>query len=178
MPCHFCNSTCFSLLFFSVKKRNVKVSISLDILVGTLLHLISSTVQKKLCRTWWQKHYQLVVMAIVVTLLVGLSASGAWLLWRRRQQTLNAYKPVDMIVPEQELQPLWWISFRTHSFIFTRVRGPPSYTRRPFTPISSMLPAYLFRDNAFFSLAIRELLRFGKENDLRITVFGHHFGSL
>lgn len=82
------------------------MSISLDILVGTLLHLISSTVQKKLCRTWWQKHYQLVVMAIVVTLLVGLSASGAWLLWRRRQQTLNAYKPVDMIVPEQELQPL------------------------------------------------------------------------
>ncbi|KAK4790964.1 hypothetical protein SAY86_031377 [Trapa natans] len=57
-------------------------------------------------RTWRQKHYQLLVMAIVITLLVGLSASGVWLLWRRKKQNLNAYKPVGMIVPEQELQAL------------------------------------------------------------------------
>ncbi|KAK4790115.1 hypothetical protein SAY86_017419 [Trapa natans] len=57
-------------------------------------------------RTWWQKHYQLVIVATAVTLLVGLSASGVWLLWRQRQKTFNAYKPVDTIFPEQELQPL------------------------------------------------------------------------
>ncbi|XP_059643991.1 aspartic proteinase 36-like isoform X2 [Cornus florida] len=54
-------------------------------------------------RTWWQQHYLFVVVAIIVTLILGLSASGAWLIWRRRQQSLVSYKPVDATVPDQEL---------------------------------------------------------------------------
>ncbi|CAK7337764.1 unnamed protein product [Dovyalis caffra] len=57
-------------------------------------------------RTWWQQHFLLVALAIVVTFVFGLSALGIWFIWKHRQQTLNAYKPVDAVVPEQELQPL------------------------------------------------------------------------
>ncbi|XP_059659326.1 aspartic proteinase 36-like [Cornus florida] len=57
-------------------------------------------------RMWWQQHYLFVVVAIVVTLILGLSASGAWFIWKRRQQSVISYKPVDGAVPEQELQPL------------------------------------------------------------------------
>uniref|UniRef100_A0A5B6YW79 Putative aspartic proteinase-like protein 2 n=1 Tax=Davidia involucrata TaxID=16924 RepID=A0A5B6YW79_DAVIN len=57
-------------------------------------------------RTWWQQHYLVVVVATIVALILGLSASGARYIWRRRQQALVAYKPVDAAIPEQELQPL------------------------------------------------------------------------
>uniref|UniRef100_A0A2N9FF27 Peptidase A1 domain-containing protein n=1 Tax=Fagus sylvatica TaxID=28930 RepID=A0A2N9FF27_FAGSY len=57
-------------------------------------------------RTWWQQNHLVLILAVFVTLIIGLSASGMWLIWRRRQQTLNAYKPVNAAVPEQELQPI------------------------------------------------------------------------
>ncbi|KAF7136394.1 hypothetical protein RHSIM_Rhsim08G0096600 [Rhododendron simsii] len=57
-------------------------------------------------QTWWQQHYMVVVVSIVVALILGLSASGGWIVWRRKQQTLNSYRPVDAVIPEQELQPL------------------------------------------------------------------------
>ncbi|XP_057964422.1 aspartic proteinase 36-like [Malania oleifera] len=57
-------------------------------------------------RTWWQQHYVGVIVGIIVTLVLGLSASGLWVIWRRNQQMLIPYKSVDAAVPEQELQPL------------------------------------------------------------------------
>ncbi|KAM4117831.1 hypothetical protein ACB094_02G155500 [Castanea mollissima] len=57
-------------------------------------------------RTWWQQNYLVVFLAVVVTTIIGLSASGMWFIWRYRQQMLNAYKPVNAAVPEQELQPI------------------------------------------------------------------------
>ncbi|KAG5535552.1 hypothetical protein RHGRI_023349 [Rhododendron griersonianum] len=57
-------------------------------------------------QTWWQQHYMVVVVSIVVALILGLSASGGWIIWRRKQQSLNSYRPVDAVIPEQELQPL------------------------------------------------------------------------
>ncbi|KAH7850984.1 hypothetical protein Vadar_005569 [Vaccinium darrowii] len=57
-------------------------------------------------QTWWQQHYMVVVVSIAVALVLGLSASGGWIIWRRKQQTLNSYRPVDAVIPEQELQPL------------------------------------------------------------------------
>lgn len=45
-------------------------------------------------------------LAIIVTLIIGLSALGAWFILRRRQQAFNSYKPVNAAIPEQELQPL------------------------------------------------------------------------
>lgn len=57
-------------------------------------------------QTWWQQHYMVVVVSIAFALVLGLSASGVWIIWRRKQQTLNSYRPVDAVIPEQELQPL------------------------------------------------------------------------
>ncbi|XP_031267136.1 aspartic proteinase-like protein 2 [Pistacia vera] len=58
-------------------------------------------------RRWWQQQYLVAVLAITITMIVGLSAYGIWwFLWRQRQQTVNSYKPVDTAGPEQELQPL------------------------------------------------------------------------
>ncbi|KAJ4963435.1 hypothetical protein NE237_023374 [Protea cynaroides] len=58
-------------------------------------------------RTWWQQHVFSVVAGVTFLLvLIGLSTFGGWFIWRRRQQAVGAYKPVDAIVPEQELQPL------------------------------------------------------------------------
>lgn len=57
-------------------------------------------------RTWWQQNYLVVFFAVVVTIIIGLSAFGMWFIWRHRQQMLNAYKPVNAAAPEQELQPI------------------------------------------------------------------------
>ncbi|KAL5753082.1 hypothetical protein ACOSP7_023253 [Xanthoceras sorbifolium] len=56
-------------------------------------------------QTWWQEHY-VVVLAVTITMIVALLISGAWFIWRKRQQVVNSYKPVNVAVPEQELQPL------------------------------------------------------------------------
>ncbi|KAI8534932.1 hypothetical protein RHMOL_Rhmol10G0135000 [Rhododendron molle] len=61
-------------------------------------------------QTWWHQPYMVVVVAIVITLVLGLSASGLWIIWKRRDQALVSYKPVDnpvdSVIAEQELQPL------------------------------------------------------------------------
>ncbi|KAB5557003.1 hypothetical protein DKX38_007912 [Salix brachista] len=61
-----------------------------------------------LWQTWWQQHFLLVVLACVcaVAFIFGSLAFGIWFTWGHRQQALNPYKPVDAVVPEQELQPL------------------------------------------------------------------------
>ncbi|KAK6258604.1 hypothetical protein SCA6_013078, partial [Theobroma cacao] len=68
--------------------------------------LVQWKVEPSVQQTWWQQHYLVVLLAIIMTIIVGLSASGVWIIWRRRQQALKLYKPVDGAVPEQELQPL------------------------------------------------------------------------
>lgn len=57
-------------------------------------------------RSWWEQHNVSVVVAVIVFLVFGLSGYGTWFVWKRRQQSLIGYKPVDAITPEQELQPL------------------------------------------------------------------------
>ncbi|XWS29741.1 hypothetical protein CRYUN_Cryun24cG0056600 [Craigia yunnanensis] len=68
--------------------------------------LVQWKVEPSLQQTWWQEHYLVVLLAIIIIIIVGLSVSGVWIVWKRRQQPLNSYKPVDAAVPEQELQPL------------------------------------------------------------------------
>lgn len=60
----------------------------------------------KQCRTWWQDHYVVVISATIIALVIASLASGGWFVWKRRRQSVTAYKPVDVIIPEQELQPL------------------------------------------------------------------------
>lgn len=57
-------------------------------------------------RMWLQRRNIVLVAVIIVTLALSLLAFATWFIWRRRQQTVNAYKPVGAVVPEQELQPL------------------------------------------------------------------------
>ncbi|KAI6695160.1 hypothetical protein NL676_022870 [Syzygium grande] len=63
-------------------------------------------VEPPVARTWWQEHYVVVISATIIALVIASLASGGWFVWKRRQQSITAYKPVDSIVPEQELQPL------------------------------------------------------------------------
>lgn len=57
-------------------------------------------------RTWWQQYYWVVALAVLLTMLLGGSALGIFLIWKNRQQAEHSYKPVHVAVPEQELQPL------------------------------------------------------------------------
>ncbi|ESW28744.1 hypothetical protein PHAVU_002G014200 [Phaseolus vulgaris] len=57
-------------------------------------------------RTWWQQYYLTVALAVLLTLLLGISALGVFLIWRNRQQAEQSYEPVNVAVQEQELQPL------------------------------------------------------------------------
>ncbi|KAH0671494.1 hypothetical protein KY289_025987 [Solanum tuberosum] len=59
-------------------------------------------------RTRWQQSYLVVVVALLVILILGLSASLGWFIWRRRQ-TPTPYDPlgsVETMTDEKELQPL------------------------------------------------------------------------
>jgi len=47
-----------------------------------------------------------VALAVSLTLVLGISALGIFLIWKKRQQAEHSYKPVDVAVQEQELQPL------------------------------------------------------------------------
>ncbi|XVE55808.1 hypothetical protein DITRI_Ditri03aG0186800 [Diplodiscus trichospermus] len=55
--------------------------------------------------TWWQHHFLAVVVGVITTLVLGLSAIGIWLVHRHRQSIIP-YEPVGAPMPEQELQPL------------------------------------------------------------------------
>lgn len=68
--------------------------------------LIEWHVEPPVARTWWQEHHVVVISAAIIALVIASLASGGWFVWKRRQQSITAYKPVDSIVPEQELQPL------------------------------------------------------------------------
>ncbi|CAJ1929420.1 unnamed protein product [Sphenostylis stenocarpa] len=68
--------------------------------------LIDWNAKPPLKRTWWQQHYLVVDLAVLLTFLVGISALGIFLIWKNRQQAEHSYKPVDVAVQEQELQPL------------------------------------------------------------------------
>lgn len=56
--------------------------------------------------TWWQQHYLAFVVAFISMIVVGLVASGAWIIWKRNKSLITSYKPVDEVVAEHELQPL------------------------------------------------------------------------
>jgi hypothetical protein len=58
------------------------------------------------CRTWWNQYYWAVAVGVLVTLVLGLSIFGVWLIRRERKGEHGSYEPVGAIVPEQELQPL------------------------------------------------------------------------
>uniref|UniRef100_A0A803R100 Uncharacterized protein n=1 Tax=Cannabis sativa TaxID=3483 RepID=A0A803R100_CANSA len=66
--------------------------------------LVGWNIVPKVKRKWWHQEYLVVILAILVTLFIGLSAFGMWFIWRRRQQALISYKPVNSAVIEQELQ--------------------------------------------------------------------------
>nr|CAD1837878.1 unnamed protein product [Ananas comosus var. bracteatus] len=55
-------------------------------------------------RTWWEQH--LVGVIIGVSMVAMLSALSVWLLWRNKIKGPGSYRPVNAVVPEQELQPL------------------------------------------------------------------------
>ncbi|KAA8531614.1 hypothetical protein F0562_006323 [Nyssa sinensis] len=97
---YFSNATAMSIIARLAEHR-----VQLPDTFGTY-QLVEWNVGPPPKRTWWQQHYLVVVVATIIALILGLSASGAWFVWRRRQQALVAYKPVDDAVPEQELQPL------------------------------------------------------------------------
>lgn len=71
-------------------------------------HLIEWNAEPQQNQTWWQQHNIAAITGIIVTVLIGLSAMGIWLVQRHRQRVGNAYQPVDgaVSVAEQELQPL------------------------------------------------------------------------
>ncbi|XP_027346186.1 aspartic proteinase CDR1-like [Abrus precatorius] len=68
--------------------------------------LIDWNVEPPLERNWWEQYYMVVSLAVLLTLLLGLSILGMVLIWKKKRQSVHSYKPVDVAVPEQELQPL------------------------------------------------------------------------
>ncbi|KAL1812554.1 aspartic proteinase 36 isoform X1 [Daucus carota subsp. sativus] len=94
------NTTALSIL-----SRFADHSITLPEIFGTY-QLSSWAAELPLKRTWWQQHHVAVVVTIILALLLGLSVSGTWFIWRRRQQTIT-YRPVSSSAfSEQELQPI------------------------------------------------------------------------
>lgn len=61
-------------------------------------------------RTWWEQYLWTVVVGVIITLILGLSTFGVWLVWKRRQNAPVTYRPIGARVPEQELQQLTSIS--------------------------------------------------------------------
>lgn len=54
----------------------------------------------------WPQNYLALVVPFLVVLVVGISASVGWLIWRRRQEQALSYEQVGSVTHEQELQPL------------------------------------------------------------------------
>ncbi|KAK9990709.1 hypothetical protein SO802_025694 [Lithocarpus litseifolius] len=97
---YFSNATANSIIA-QFAEHHVQLS-------GTLgsYQLVGWNIEPLEKRTWWQQNYLVEFLAVVATIIIGLSAFGMWFIWRHRQQMLNAYKPVNAAVPEQELQPI------------------------------------------------------------------------
>ncbi|CAL5326184.1 unnamed protein product [Camellia sinensis] len=97
---YFANATAMGIIARLAEHR-----VRLPDTFGTY-QLVDWNIEPRQKQTWWQQHYMVVVVAIIVMLIMGLSATGGWIIWRRKQQAIGAYKPVDAAIPEQELQPL------------------------------------------------------------------------
>ncbi|KAF5201074.1 Aspartyl protease apcb1 [Thalictrum thalictroides] len=70
--------------------------------------LVAWKVEPPLKRSWW-KIYLWAVLGGIAALALCIASFGLWYLWRQRQQAmvaLGTYKPVAVVVPEQELQEL------------------------------------------------------------------------
>ncbi|CAN6562891.1 unnamed protein product [Malus baccata var. baccata] len=87
-------------IIFKLSEHRLKF----PVMFGTY-ELLRWHVEPKDKRSWWQRSY-LVVLSILGILVIALAAVGFWFIWRHRQRTANPYKPVNVAVPEQELQPL------------------------------------------------------------------------
>jgi len=57
-------------------------------------------------RSWLQEHLVSILVGILLVILVSLSAFLGLYLWRKKFRGQAAYRPVDSVGPEQELQPL------------------------------------------------------------------------
>lgn len=57
-------------------------------------------------RSWFQEHVVSILLGILLVVLVTLSAIVVVLVWRKKFSGQTAYRPVDSVAPEQELQPL------------------------------------------------------------------------
>ncbi|KAE8099940.1 hypothetical protein FH972_017883 [Carpinus fangiana] len=68
--------------------------------------LLEVNVKPPVKPTWWKQNYWAVAVGVLVTLVLGLSIFGVWLIRRERKREHGSYEPVGAIVPEQELQPL------------------------------------------------------------------------
>ncbi|XP_066391149.1 aspartic proteinase 36-like isoform X1 [Miscanthus floridulus] len=68
--------------------------------------LLEWNVQPLPRRSWFQEHVVSILLGILLVVLVTLSAFLVVLVWRKKFSGQTAYRPVDSVVPEQELQPL------------------------------------------------------------------------
>ncbi|KAF8664314.1 hypothetical protein HU200_054864 [Digitaria exilis] len=68
--------------------------------------LLEWNVQPLSRRSWFQEHVVSILLGILLVVLVTLSAILVVLVWRKKFSGQTAYRPVDSVAPEQELQPL------------------------------------------------------------------------
>ncbi|OWM80654.1 hypothetical protein CDL15_Pgr006684 [Punica granatum] len=68
--------------------------------------LVQWSIEPQKKQTWWHQHVWVVAASATAAVLLNLSIFGIWFVWRNKQQSVVAYKPVGSVVPEQELQPL------------------------------------------------------------------------
>lgn len=67
--------------------------------------LLEWNVQPLTRRSWFQEHVVSILLGILLVLFT-LSAFLVVLVWRKKFSGQTAYRPVDSVAPEQELQPL------------------------------------------------------------------------
>uniref|UniRef100_A0A0D9X119 Peptidase A1 domain-containing protein n=1 Tax=Leersia perrieri TaxID=77586 RepID=A0A0D9X119_9ORYZ len=68
--------------------------------------LLEWNVQPLPRRSWFQDHVVSILLGILLVVLLTLSAFLVLIIWRKKFRGQAAYRPVDSVVPEQELQPL------------------------------------------------------------------------
>ncbi|CAN6176058.1 unnamed protein product [Urochloa humidicola] len=68
--------------------------------------LLEWNVQPLSRKSWFQEHVVSILLGILLVVLVSLSAFLVVLVWRKKFSGQTAYRPVDSVAPEQELQPL------------------------------------------------------------------------
>ncbi|XP_062187352.1 aspartic proteinase 36-like [Phragmites australis] len=68
--------------------------------------LLEWNVQPLSRRSWFQEHVVSILIGILLVILLTLSAFLVLLVWRKKFRGQTAYRPVDSVGPEQELQPL------------------------------------------------------------------------